>query len=102
MTRPLSEQSVVITGASSGIGRQAALEFARHGASVTLAARNDTALKDVAEEIRRAGGKAQVVVTDVAIWDQVERLAHGASSNSAGSTPGSTTPRSASTPTSRT
>jgi short-subunit dehydrogenase len=78
MTRPLSEQSVVITGASSGIGRQTALEFARHGASVTLAARNDTALKRVAEEIRRQGGKAQVVVTDVAIWAQVERLANAA------------------------
>jgi len=78
MTRPLNEQSVVITGASSGIGRQTALEMARHGAAVTLAARNDTALKEVAEEIRRSGGKAQIIVTDVAIWDQVERLAHSA------------------------
>jgi short-subunit dehydrogenase len=78
MTRPLSEQSVVITGASSGIGRQTALELARRGAAVTLAARNDTALKLVAEEIRRDGGKAQVIVTDVGVWEQVERLANGA------------------------
>jgi short-subunit dehydrogenase len=52
--------------------------FARRGASVILGARNDTALKHVAEEIRRHGGKAQVVVTDVAVWEQVERLASAA------------------------
>ncbi|QEH39018.1 Putative oxidoreductase SadH [Aquisphaera giovannonii] len=78
MRKPLHEQAVVITGASSGIGRQTALEFARRGASLTLAARNDAALRALAEEIRHNGGKAQVVVTDVAEWDQVDRLAREA------------------------
>ncbi|APW61940.1 SDR family oxidoreductase [Paludisphaera borealis] len=79
--RPLHEQSVVITGASSGIGRRTAIEFAKRGAQVTLAARNDSALKEVASEIRRDGGKAHVVVTDVAEWPQVERLAEAAAAH---------------------
>lgn len=73
--RPLNEQSVVITGASSGIGRKTAIEFGRRGAMLTLAARNEEALNETAEEVRAAGGKAHVVVTDVAEWEQVDRLA---------------------------
>jgi len=76
--RPLNEQSVVITGASSGIGRRTAIEFGRRGAMLTLAARNEEALNETAEEVRAAGGRAHVVVTDVAEWDQVERLAQQA------------------------
>ena len=74
MPRELNEQVVVITGASSGIGRETALLFGEHEASVVLAARNETALRDVAEQIERQGGRAHVVVTDVSEWDQVERL----------------------------
>ncbi|HEY1402942.1 MAG TPA: SDR family NAD(P)-dependent oxidoreductase, partial [Pyrinomonadaceae bacterium] len=44
MLRPLSEQVVVLTGASSGIGRATAIEFGRRGARVVLAARNEEAL----------------------------------------------------------
>lgn len=78
MPRKLAEQVVVITGASSGIGRETALLFARNGASVVLAARNEEGLRSVAAEIEGAGGQAQVVVTDVAQWSQVERLAQQA------------------------
>lgn len=78
MPRPLNEQTVVITGASSGIGRLSALEFAGRGASVVLAARNENALREVAHEIEAAGGKAMIVATDVAHNDQVERLARAA------------------------
>ncbi len=75
MPRPLNQQVVVITGASTGIGRASAVEFAKKGASVVLAARNEAALHDVAAEIKSAGGRAHVVITDVAEADQVEHLA---------------------------
>jgi short-subunit dehydrogenase len=76
--RTISEQVVVITGASSGIGRETAIQFGRRGASVVLAARNETALREVEKEVERLGGGAHIVVTDVAEWDQVERLAQEA------------------------
>ena len=78
MPRRLSEQVVVVTGASSGIGRETAIMLGERGASVVLAARNETALQGVAEEIDRLGGEAHVVVTDVAEWSQVERLGQAA------------------------
>ena len=78
MPRPIGEQVVVVTGASSGIGRETALAFGQRGASVVLAARNEPALREVAREIERLGGKAHAVPTDVAEWAQVERLAEEA------------------------
>jgi len=78
MPRPINEQVVVITGASSGIGRLTALTFAERGASVVLAARNDTALEDLAREIESKGSYAKVVPTDVSEWEQVQNLAHTA------------------------
>ena len=79
MPRPISNQVVVITGASSGIGRETAIMFGQRGASVVLAARSEAALREVAREIERLGGAAEVVVTDVAEWPHVERLAQRAS-----------------------
>lgn len=73
--KPLSEQVVVILGASSGIGRLTALEIAKKGATVILASRNKEALETLAEEIRRAKGKAEVIPTDIGDWHQVESLA---------------------------
>ncbi len=61
----LSHMSIVITGASSGIGRATALAFARQGASITLASRRGGKLAEVAQECVAAGGDAQYVETDV-------------------------------------
>lgn len=55
---PFRDRTVVITGASSGIGRAAAHAFARHGARVVLAARDEAACQEVASQCREAGGQA--------------------------------------------
>src|SRR5215207_4584846 len=75
MPRTISGSSVVITGASSGIGYCTALGFARRGARLTLAARRPHDLETLAEECLRLGAQARVVPTDVADGDAVETLA---------------------------
>ena len=72
---PLDKQVVVITGASQGIGRETALLFGRRGALVVAAARNEEALRTLADEIERSGGRAESVTIDVSDFPEVERLA---------------------------
>ena len=66
---------VVITGASAGVGRAAAREFARHGARIGLLARGTDGLEAARREVEDLGSKALVVPTDVANADQVESAA---------------------------
>ena len=73
--RPLDEQVMVITGASSGIGLVTARHAARQGARVVLAARNERNLNDIVEQISREGGRAIAVTADVSNPQQVERIA---------------------------
>lgn len=74
----LRGKTVVITGASSGIGRAAAYAFAARGARLVLAARRSDLLDDLAEEIRDCGGRALAVPTDVSDARAVEALAASA------------------------
>jgi len=66
---------IVITGASSGFGKGTALELARRGASVVLAARSVDTLNELARECETAGGQALALATDVSDRDAVENLA---------------------------
>ncbi|WP_462402069.1 SDR family NAD(P)-dependent oxidoreductase [Pseudomonas sp. Marseille-QA0332] len=74
----LAAKTFVVTGASSGIGRGVALELARSGANVVVAARRTAALESLARQIRTAGGTPLVVTTDVADSAQMQRLAQQA------------------------
>ncbi len=68
-------QTVVITGASGGIGRATAREFAKRGARIGLIARGRTGLDAAAREVEQLGGKALVLPADVADHDQVQAAA---------------------------
>src|SRR3712207_121620 len=81
MPRPLSEQVIVITGGSSGIGRETAHQLARHGASLVLVARNEAALRETAAEVEAFGGRALVAPADVSDPAEVQRVADQAASH---------------------
>ena len=66
---------VVITGASAGVGRAAAREFARHSARIALLARGTDGLNAARREVEELGGEARVIPTDVADADRVESAA---------------------------
>jgi short-subunit dehydrogenase len=73
--KPVSEQVIVITGASSGIGLATAQEAARRGAAVLLVARSQAALADAVAGIVRDGGTADFKVADVGDAEQVRAAA---------------------------
>jgi len=70
----LRDKTVVITGASSGIGRAAAYEFAHRGAKLVIAARRGERLEEVARECRSFGVTCTTIVADVTKRDDCERL----------------------------
>lgn len=70
----LRERAVIVTGASSGIGRETAREFARAGSNVVLASRNQGALEQLAEELAGLPGRPLVVPTDVRDRDAVNAM----------------------------
>jgi len=74
----LAGKHIVITGASAGIGAELARQLGAQGCRLTLAARRCELLQQVAEQVRQAGGQAQVAVCDVAQREQVLALAAAA------------------------
>lgn len=73
--KPIDQQVVVLFGASSGIGRETALQFARRGARLVLAARSEPGLLSLAEEIRQIGGPVTTYVADTTDFEQVKAVA---------------------------
>ena len=65
-------------GASSGIGRETALRFAKRGAKVVVSARGEEGLDSLVEEIRHESGEAMAVVTDTSDFGQVKAVAEHA------------------------
>src|SRR3989339_1253579 len=80
----LENKTVAITGASSGIGRATALEFARSGANLVLIARGENNLKEVAAEAENLGAKALVAPADVVNENAVTAVAERAVSTFGG------------------
>jgi NAD(P)-dependent dehydrogenase (short-subunit alcohol dehydrogenase family) len=66
---------VVVTGASAGVGRAIAVEFARRGDRVALLARGQAGLDAAAKEVESVGGTALPIPVDVADYDQVDAAA---------------------------
>ena len=72
--QPLSEQVVIVTGASRGIGAAAAIALGQAGATVMLAARDGRLVSDIAGQIVAGGGKASASVCDVSDYGAVAQL----------------------------
>jgi NADP-dependent 3-hydroxy acid dehydrogenase YdfG len=68
------KDKVLVVGASSGIGRATAIQFAREGARVMAAARREERLNDLRSEVLGAGGTIEICATDALDQAQVERL----------------------------
>jgi NAD(P)-dependent dehydrogenase (short-subunit alcohol dehydrogenase family) len=68
------DKAIIVTGATSGIGRSTAEAFAREGASVALVGRNERALAEIAEAVQRAGGRAVTCRADVTAAEAPEQI----------------------------
>lgn len=74
LDEPIAGKTIMVTGASSGMGRSAARQLAGLGAEVVVVARREDELASLQAEIRAAGGKAEYRVCDIADYGQVDEL----------------------------
>ncbi|MCP4260118.1 MAG: SDR family oxidoreductase [Planctomycetes bacterium] len=74
MSKQLSSKVAIVTGASRGIGRAISIALAKEAATVVLAARSIEKLQETAEEIAQAGGKAEIVVTELTEEKSIKSL----------------------------
>ncbi|GAC1522207.1 MAG: SDR family oxidoreductase [Thermoleophilaceae bacterium] len=75
LSHSIDGKRILITGASSGIGRELALKIGEAGGTVLLVSRTREKLEEVAEEVERVGGTAHVHAADLSDLDEIERLA---------------------------
>ena len=73
--KPINQQVVVVVGASSGIGRETALQFAKRGAKLVVSTRSEAKIAPLVDEIRGFGGEVTAVVADVTVFEQVKAIA---------------------------
>jgi len=74
MEKRLAGKVAIVTGASRGIGRAISIALAKEAATVVLAARSIRKLQEAAEQVTHAGGKAEIVVTDLAEEEAIKNL----------------------------
>jgi NAD(P)-dependent dehydrogenase (short-subunit alcohol dehydrogenase family) len=74
MTKQLAGKVAIVTGASRGIGRAISIALAQEAATVILAARSTQKLQETAEQVTEAGGKAEIVVTELTEEESIKNL----------------------------
>jgi len=84
MLSPVQGKSVIVTGASKGIGKGIAQVFARHGAKILIVGRNGGDAEKAAEEINQNGGTASAFSADVAKWEDMTAMAEAAAERHGG------------------
>ncbi len=71
----MKDKTVVITGATSGLGRATALQLAQKGAFVVIIARSNTKANEVIKKIKKEGGKGQFIISDLSSMKDTKETA---------------------------